>query len=213
MAYKNREDAREYQRRWYAANREKQLASSARWKAEHPEQVKATRQKYVAPPPGARNARRRAKYAADPVSARKYANEWQTQNHERVSKYRRNRARTERGREANARAQRRLYQTDPHFRLRCLLRKRIHRALSGKYKTASAVALLGCTIERALAHIESQWTVGMSWETQGKRGWHIDHIVPLSRFDLTDTKQLAQACHYTNLQPLWWCDNLEKGNR
>ena len=24
--------------------------------------------------------------------------------------------------------------------------------------------------------------------------------------------ELEQLCHYTNLQPLWWYDNLSKGN-
>jgi hypothetical protein len=44
------------------------------------------------------------------------------------------------------------------------------------------------------------------------RGWHIDHIRPLASFDLSDPFQFKEACHYTNLQPLWWMDNLIKGD-
>ena len=52
----------------------------------------------------------------------------------------------------------------------------------------------------------------MSWDNKGRAGWHIDHIIPLSAFDLTDREQVIEACHYTNLQPSWEQDNLIKAN-
>jgi hypothetical protein len=59
-------------------------------------------------------------------------------------------------------------------------------------------------------HLESKFQPGMTWENHGRNGWHIDHIKPLCSFDLTDLMQLRQACHYTNLQPLWAKENLRK---
>jgi hypothetical protein len=48
-----------------------------------------------------------------------------------------------------------------------------------------------------------------SWGNWGP-SWHIDHIKPLADFDLTDTQQAKEACHYTNLQPLFAQENWEK---
>lgn len=84
------------------------------------------------------------------------------------------------------------------------LRVRIRRAI----KTGSAIKNLGCTISEFLAHIENKFVKGMTWSNYGK--WEIDHIKPLSSFDLTDSAQLAIACHFNNMQPLWKADNIRK---
>ena len=51
----------------------------------------------------------------------------------------------------------------------------------------------------------------MNWENYGV--WHIDHIIPCARFDLSDPGQQKICFHYTNLQPMWGEDNLKKGAR
>ena len=53
----------------------------------------------------------------------------------------------------------------------------------------------------------------MTWENWSRAGWHIDHIKPLASFNLQNLDQLTEACHYTNLQPLWAEENLVKGDR
>jgi len=95
------------------------------------------------------------------------------------------------------------------------LRNRLNSAINNGQKPGSSVKDLGCSIEELKQHLESQFYnrftgERMTWDNYGYYGWHIDHIKPLSSFDLADHKQFLEACHYTNLQPLWAEDNFEK---
>ncbi|KKM25782.1 hypothetical protein LCGC14_1591490 [marine sediment metagenome] len=105
--------------------------------------------------------------------------------------------------------------TDIQFKLGLRLRIRLHSALTsesryqGKQRAGSAIRDLGCSIDFLKQYLESKFQSGMSWDNYGK--WHIDHIIPLVNFDLTNREQLVEACHYSNLQPLWQEDNLIKG--
>lgn len=104
---------------------------------------------------------------------------------------------------------------DPLFKLATVLRTRLWMALKHDWKTGSAVRDLGCTIEELKLYLESKFLPGMTWGNHGKGDdkWHIDHIIPLASFDLTDRVQFLKACHYTNLQPLWAIDNMKKGSK
>ena len=102
---------------------------------------------------------------------------------------------------------------DPVVRLRQNLRNRLNAAIKNKQKSGSAVRDLGCAIEEFIKYIESKFQEGMTWENWGRKGWHLDHIKPLIAFDLTDRQQFLEACHYTNIQPMWYKDNLSKGSK
>jgi hypothetical protein len=100
---------------------------------------------------------------------------------------------------------------DPNYKLAVNLRGRLGIAVRNNYKAGSAVRDLGCSIEELKQHLESKFQEGMTWENWSRDGWHIDHVKPLVAFDLTNREQFLEACHYTNLQPLWSLDNLKKG--
>lgn len=92
------------------------------------------------------------------------------------------------------------------------LRSRIHSALRSNSKSQHTLDLLGCSSEHLKRYIENQFTDGMTWDNYGKEGWHIDHIIPCSYFDLSDPEQQKICFHYTNLQPLWAKDNKKKSS-
>ena len=105
------------------------------------------------------------------------------------------------------------FNTDLNFRLRMLLRGRIRSVMKTKNakKNSQVYDLLGCSLESFKKHMENQFSSGMSWSNIGK--WHIDHIYPLSKFDLTKLEEQKKAFHYTNMQPLWAKDNLQKSSK
>ena len=101
--------------------------------------------------------------------------------------------------------------TDPAFKLLTTLRNRLRGALKGTCKSTCTLELLGCTVEEFRAHLGARFKPGMTWENQGRYGWHVDHIRPCASFDLTDPEQQRICFHYTNLQPLWAEENMSKG--
>jgi hypothetical protein len=102
---------------------------------------------------------------------------------------------------------------DMFFKIKGNLSGRLSDLINKRNLSTNTFELIGCNRETFLQHIEKQFTEGMTWENYGLKGWHIDHIFPLSSFDLTNENEVKKACHYTNLQPLWWEDNLKKGNK
>jgi hypothetical protein len=104
-----------------------------------------------------------------------------------------------------------LKQKDLKSRVIANIRTRIWHVI--KNKTIGSIELTGCPIEQLILYIESKFQSGMNWDNYGKYGWHIDHIIPLSSFNLSNPDELRTACHYTNLQPLWASDNLCKGSK
>lgn len=83
----------------------------------------------------------------------------------------------------------------------------------GSFKCKPSLDLIGCSVSELREHLENLFVEGMSWDNYGYDGWHIDHIIPISSFDLSDPAQQEKCFHYTNLQPLWKKDNFAKGEK
>lgn len=141
---------------------------------------------------------RKQQYRKDnSVKIKERLTRWRDRNRERISTSRRE-------------YEKRRRDNDIIFWTKKRLRTRLQKVLKNKnsYRT---VELYGCSPAEMTAHIESLFVEGMSWENRSE--WHLDHIRPLSSFDLTDAEQLKQACHYTNIQPLWAVDNMRKSDK
>ena len=102
---------------------------------------------------------------------------------------------------------------DVVFKIRTNLARRINHSVKKGFKSNKTLELLGCSPEDLKKHLEVQFTEGMTWDNYGIRGWHIDHIVPCASFNLSNPEEQKKCFHYTNLQPLWWYDNLSKSNK
>lgn len=106
---------------------------------------------------------------------------------------------------------------DPLFRLICSLRGRLRHVVGklGVIKVDTFSSLLGCTRTVFKAHLESQFEGWMNWDNYGfgEGKWVVDHIKPISGFDIGDPGEQRACFHYTNLRPLCWRKNMEKGSR
>jgi hypothetical protein len=106
------------------------------------------------------------------------------------------------------------YNTDMNFRirhnLRCDIRSRVKR--NDGRKAAKTEILLGCSIQEFRNHLENKFNKGMTWQNYGSQ-WEIDHIVPVSWFNLTKPEHQHRCWHYSNLRPLLKITNRKRGNR
>jgi hypothetical protein len=96
---------------------------------------------------------------------------------------------------------------DPLDKFKRNVRSRIYLALK-KNKEMRTVKYLGCTSPEYLQWILS-YDVNYNLENHGKI-WHIDHIIPLSRFNLEDKEEQLIAFNWRNTMPLSAKANLSK---
>lgn len=101
---------------------------------------------------------------------------------------------------------------DISFKIRRRLSTRIRQAMMGG-KNFRTKNYIGCSLDDLRTYLQSKFKEGMTWDNYGYNGWHIDHIKPLSLFDLSLEEEKIKAFNYTNLQPLWKDENFKKGNK
>jgi len=165
------------------------------------------------------NAKRRQEYAANKDVLTIKRKSWSPEKRKHVADY--NKQWRLKNAAYHAELKRRWNRAHPLKTLQGILKRRVRSAIRHYAKDANrnsfhrdaAIRELGCSLSFLKSYLQSLFKPGMSWDNHGVYGWHIDHIIPLSSFDLSDPMQFKKACHYTNLQPLWATENLKKSNK
>jgi hypothetical protein len=161
------------------------------------------------------NEKQRKHYQENKENIAKSQKEYRERNKEKIAKMKKDYI--ENNKEKHNEYRKSLYyrkmKTHPFFKLKKCLRQRVYVLLKGGLKSKKTMELLGCSLENFKKHIESKFQEGMTWENHGLKGWHIDHIIPCASFDLTKEEEQKRCFHYSNLQPLWWIDNIKKSDK
>jgi len=103
------------------------------------------------------------------------------------------------------------YQHDIDYRIKKVLRSRMHKIMHSTNEE-STLNLLNVSVDYFKKWLEFQWTPEMSWENYGIY-WDIDHVKPCSSFDLKDEQQVRECFHWSNMQPLEKRKNYIKNNK
>jgi hypothetical protein len=101
------------------------------------------------------------------------------------------------------------YHNDTNFKLIDTLRNRFYRSLK-RGKGNLAFKFLGISLDKFKELIQKQFKPEMNWSNWGTV-WELDHILPISSFDLKDENQVKECFHYTNFQPLFKTTDIAEG--
>lgn len=211
----NKEKICEYQRQHRLAHSDAQVAKKREYRNRDPERWRAYYKEYAAHRSEKRKAYSRDYYSKNSQRIKEHVRQYAKLNAEKVREKARSykKLNAEKIRAYKRDWTRNREASDHLYRLLRRVGCRINHAIrSAKSRKATrTIALVGCSPAELASHIEKSFRRGMGWRNRSE--WHIDHVVPLAAFDLTDERQQRVAFHYTNLQPLWRHENLKKGAR
>lgn len=106
----------------------------------------------------------------------------------------------------------RRYEGTANGRMIKFMRRSVARTLSGAAKDDTSRRLLGYTHHELVSHIEAQFESWMNWGNHGV-AWHIDHIIPVSKFVADGCREPSVVNALKNLRPLCAKMNMQKGSR
>ena len=227
--------ARKRARDWAAANPERVRSNQARWRAQNPDRIALSRKKEHE-----RRARRRrllgisrrtifANEEQRRIARRAARKRWERKNTERIKAIR-NRWRINHREQVAAQTRlrhirnpeqykariRRAYEKNrrnPTWVISSRMRYRLWMTLRSAKARRSWESLVGYSGEDLIAHLESLFSDGMTWDKFFEGKVEIDHKRPIASFVYSSPadEQFQQCWALSNLRPLWKHDNRTLG--
>ena len=196
----NKERKTEYNKQYWQDTKEEQKVKQKKWREENPDRVKENMKKWL---------EENAEYKKE--MDKKYRQE-------HIEQYRENHRIWTKKRYHELKTLQENAEKFAEHKIKYNTSRRI-REILGQQKSERCMDYVGCSLEDFRIHLECQFKEGMEWDNYGetkekskKNVWHIDHIIPCVTFDFSKPEEQRKCFHYTNLQPLWWKDNISKND-
>jgi hypothetical protein len=101
------------------------------------------------------------------------------------------------------------YNNNIQFRLSKIYRNRLNSYIKSENDN---MKYLKCTLMELKNFIEVQFIENMSWNNKGDI-WELDHVIPISKFNLELPEHVETCFHWTNLKPIYKSENRIKSNK
>lgn len=191
-----KEQKQEYNREYYAKNKDKMRMASKEWHAKNKDKSNKSSKEWHAKNKDKVSEKAREYYTKNKDKINKSHREWCAKNKDRVCEY-----------------VKQYYIKNPKQSIRHRISVRIASCIKKSTRSYNLEWSLGYTIPELVDHLEKQFVDGMGWDNRPE--WHIDHIKPLSSFNYSscDDPDFKQCWALSNLQPLWAEDNWAKGSK
>jgi hypothetical protein len=182
---------KKYQKEYYKENADKIKEYQKKYKKENADKLKEYKKEYY-------KIKEYYKENADKI--KEQTKKYKKENADKIKEYKQN-----------------IKKNNTPLYLVYLQRQQLSRIIkfSNEFKITHSVEYLGCSGNDLKIFLQSKIDlynttndVKMNWDNI-----HIDHIKPISKFDLDNQDEFLECCHYTNLQPLFIKDNLSKHNK
>jgi len=183
-------DHREYNKKYWQRTKKEQSEKSKKWREANPEKVKENMKRWLEENKEHKKQKDKAYREDHKQQYIENHRKWVHENYQKMKE--------EGGEKFVA------------YKLKSNIGRRI-REILGQEKSERCVDYVGCSINELRTHIESTFLDGMNWENYGS-GWHIDHIIPCSAFNMLDENDRLACFYYKNLQALWAVDNIRKSD-